>query len=134
MTNHFDVIIAGAGLSGLACAYETAKAGCNVLLLERMDFPARKFAYSGMSKAAVSNTEVSTQHFHGRDARFVSDALGAFDTQAFAESAALSINAHEYYGLQLCRDSSDQIVVWLTEAYMQAGGEISTGTRVTDID
>ncbi|MDC1141716.1 aminoacetone oxidase family FAD-binding enzyme [Planctomycetota bacterium] len=133
MTNHFEVIIVGAGLSGLACAFEAAKGGCGVLLLEREDFPARKFTHSSMGKAAISNTGISPDHFHGRDARFVSDALAAFDVTEFSETSGLPIHAHEYYGLQLCGDNPTDIIVWLTEAFMQAGGEISTSTRVAEV-
>ena len=35
--DEFDVIVVGAGLAGLACAYEVAKAGMQVIVLERGD-------------------------------------------------------------------------------------------------
>ncbi|UUZ85286.1 FAD-dependent oxidoreductase [Paenibacillus sp. P26] len=35
MPEKFDCIVVGAGPAGIACAYELAKAGVNVLLLER---------------------------------------------------------------------------------------------------
>jgi len=49
MTNHYDVIVVGGGPVGLASAYECAKAGKSVLLLERFNF----FNQSGSSNDLV---------------------------------------------------------------------------------
>jgi monoamine oxidase len=38
MTEH-DVVVVGAGLAGLACAYDLARAGCDVLVVEARDRP-----------------------------------------------------------------------------------------------
>jgi electron transfer flavoprotein-quinone oxidoreductase len=43
----FDVIVAGAGLAGLAAAYTLAGNGCEVLVLERGDYPGAKNVTGG---------------------------------------------------------------------------------------
>ena len=43
----FDVIIVGAGPAGSACAYTLAKAGKNVLVIERGDTPGCKNVTGG---------------------------------------------------------------------------------------
>lgn len=133
MNKDFQVIVIGAGLSGLTCAYQAAKADLSVLLLERQDFPGRKFAASSMGKAAVSNSNINFSRFHGHDARFVSEALEAFEPVEYTASEGPKIHQHEYYGLTLAGDGPDDFIIWLTEAYLAAGGEISTGTQVVSV-
>jgi len=44
---HVDVAIVGAGLAGLSCAYTLAKAGVDVLVVERGDYPGSKNVTGG---------------------------------------------------------------------------------------
>ena len=60
MAEKFDVIVVGAGPAGTACAYTLAKAGVNVLLLERGEYPGSKNVicgriYSGQYAVAFSD-------------------------------------------------------------------------------
>ena len=48
MDNRVDVIIIGAGLAGVACAYVLAKAGVNVVVLERGNYPGAKNVMGGI--------------------------------------------------------------------------------------
>ncbi|QMV43004.1 FAD-dependent oxidoreductase [Cohnella cholangitidis] len=48
MPEKFDVIVVGAGPAGIACAYELAKAGVNVLLIERGEYPGSKNVMGGV--------------------------------------------------------------------------------------
>ena len=48
MPEKFDVIVVGAGPAGTACAYELAKAGVNVLLMERGEYPGSKNVMGGV--------------------------------------------------------------------------------------
>lgn len=48
MSEKFDVIVAGAGLAGTSAAYTLAKAGLNVALIERGDFPGAKNVMGGV--------------------------------------------------------------------------------------
>lgn len=48
MPEKFDAIVVGAGPAGTACAYELAKAGANVLLLERGEYPGSKNVMGGV--------------------------------------------------------------------------------------
>ncbi|MCK5056243.1 MAG: FAD-dependent oxidoreductase, partial [Candidatus Aminicenantes bacterium] len=45
--DELDVIVVGAGLAGLACAYEAAGAGLQVAVLERGDAPGSKSLSGG---------------------------------------------------------------------------------------
>ncbi|OXM83588.1 FAD-dependent oxidoreductase [Paenibacillus rigui] len=48
MSEKFDCIVVGAGPAGIACAYELAKAGVHVLLLERGEYPGSKNVMGGV--------------------------------------------------------------------------------------
>ncbi|AKS38548.1 protein fixC [Anoxybacillus gonensis] len=48
MPEKFDCIVVGAGPAGTACAYELAKAGVHVLLLERGEYPGAKNVMGGV--------------------------------------------------------------------------------------
>ncbi len=48
MSEKFDCIVVGAGPAGISCAYELAKAGANVLLLERGEYPGSKNVMGGV--------------------------------------------------------------------------------------
>ncbi len=48
MPEKFDAIVVGAGPAGTACAYELAKAGVNVLLVERGEYPGSKNVMGGV--------------------------------------------------------------------------------------
>lgn len=48
MSNKFDVIVVGAGPAGTSCAYECAKAGLNVIQIERGEYPGAKNVMGGV--------------------------------------------------------------------------------------
>ena len=55
MTDKFDCIIIGAGPSGIACAYTLAKAGLNVIVFERGEYPGSKNVSGGVLYSTVLN-------------------------------------------------------------------------------
>lgn len=55
MTDNFDCIIIGAGPSGIACAYTLAKAGLNVIIFERGEYPGSKNVSGGVLYSTVLN-------------------------------------------------------------------------------
>jgi electron transfer flavoprotein-quinone oxidoreductase len=48
MPEKFDAIVVGAGPAGIACAYELAKAGVSVVLIERGEYPGSKNVMGGV--------------------------------------------------------------------------------------
>ncbi|WP_088072367.1 FAD-dependent oxidoreductase [Gottfriedia luciferensis] len=48
MPEKFDVIVVGAGPAGISCAYELAKKGVNVVLIERGEYPGSKNVMGGV--------------------------------------------------------------------------------------
>jgi len=53
----YDVIVIGAGASGMMAAGRAAEAGARVLLLEKMDQPGKKILLSGKTRCNLSNVK-----------------------------------------------------------------------------
>ncbi|HAM43327.1 MAG TPA: hypothetical protein DCP52_05860, partial [Elusimicrobia bacterium] len=76
----YDVIIIGAGASGLICARECARRGKKTLLLEKDALPARKILVSGNGRCNLTNANVSPEYYHA-DPELISSALKQFSFQ-----------------------------------------------------
>ncbi|MFT4300132.1 MAG: aminoacetone oxidase family FAD-binding enzyme [Desulfovibrio sp.] len=61
--NEADVLILGAGASGLMCAREAAGRGLKVVILERGTVPGRKLAISGGGKANFTNRQINASYY-----------------------------------------------------------------------
>lgn len=55
MADKFDCIIIGAGPSGIACAYTLSKAGLNVMVFERGEYPGSKNVSGGVLYSTILN-------------------------------------------------------------------------------
>src|SRR3989304_132778 len=55
MSDKFDCIIIGAGPAGIACAYKLAKAGLNIVVFERGEYPGSKNVSGGVLYSTVLN-------------------------------------------------------------------------------
>jgi len=71
MENKFDVIIIGAGASGLAAAIEAARAGGSVLVLEKNHVPGRKVLSTGSGKCNFSNIKITPAAYHPASPAFL---------------------------------------------------------------
>lgn len=61
----YDVLIIGAGASGLICALQCARAGRKVLVLEKAPLIGRKILVSGNGRCNFTNRFVSANHYQG---------------------------------------------------------------------
>jgi len=76
----WDVVVIGAGPAGLLAAGRAAMLGARVLLLEKMEKPARKLRITGKGRANITNMkplEAHLQEIHP-EPRFLRQAFGAF--------------------------------------------------------
>ena len=76
----YDVIIVGAGASGLICALECARAGKRVLVLEKAPFPGRKILVSGNGRCNFTNLQAAPDFYHA-DSHLIKTALTAFSAK-----------------------------------------------------
>jgi predicted Rossmann fold flavoprotein len=101
---HYDVIVIGGGPAGLMAAGQAAGSGGRVLLLEKMEKPARKLRITGKGRCNITNTkswdEFAT-HVHP-NARFFKAAFYNFPNTAL-------VDFFEQNGLPLVAERGDRI-------------------------
>ena len=62
-----DLLIIGAGASGLAAACSAASAGASVIAADGNDRPGRKLSVTGNGRCNLSNTDMDLRHFHSNN-------------------------------------------------------------------
>lgn len=97
----YDVIIVGAGSSGLMAAIAAGQQGAKVLVLEKNKVPGRKLLLSGGGRCNVTNRtsrENLIQHIPG-NGKFLYSALNQFDQEdiiAFFESKGVELKEEDH--------------------------------------
>ncbi|MDD5212702.1 MAG: aminoacetone oxidase family FAD-binding enzyme [Sulfuricurvum sp.] len=109
---HYDVIILGAGASGLMCAAQLReKTSLKIALVEGNTKPALKIKASGGGKCNLTNVEVDSSHFLGEEL-LVSHALSVFSKEAllkyFHDGGLRPVIRKERY--YFCPKSSDEVI------------------------
>ena len=92
MDTKYDIIIIGAGASGLAAAVEASRAGAAVLVLEKNHVPGRKILSTGSGKCNFSNLKITPAAYHPGPAAFLKKAFTALppkEVLSFFESLGL---------------------------------------------
>ena len=109
--HHFDVIILGAGGSGLRCAYECSKNGLNTAVVTKL-FPTRSHtvAAQGGINAALGNMTKDDWRWHAYDTIKGSDWLGDQDAiQYMCKNAPTSVIELENMGMPFSRTEEGKI-------------------------
>ncbi|MBD1575781.1 NAD(P)/FAD-dependent oxidoreductase [Vibrio sp. S11_S32] len=83
MSNHFDVVIIGAGAAGLMCAAEAGKRGRKTLVIDNAKKPGRKILISGGGRCNFTNYDVSANNFVCQNPHFVKSALSQYTNWDF---------------------------------------------------
>lgn len=131
----YNVIIIGAGASGLFCALEAAKRGRKVLLIDHQVRPGQKIMVSGGGKCNFTNLELDSTHYISQNSYFCFSALKRF-------SQFNCIHFFESLDLPYVKKKSDQlfftvsaekIVEKLVTECKRYGVEIYLDCRITQL-
>ena len=79
--HHFDIIIVGAGASGLMAAVRASDQNLDVLILEHQPKAGIKILSTGNGRCNLTNSDLSSAHFRCEDSMFSRPALDAFSRQ-----------------------------------------------------
>ena len=85
--NKYDLIVIGAGASGLIASIVAAQNNYKVLLLEKLPKIGQKLKASGGGRCNITNTlsnDIFMEHF-GKNGRFMQDALNLFNSSKLIE-------------------------------------------------
>lgn len=132
---HYDVIIIGAGASGLYCAIHAGYRGKSVLVIEHSKRVGRKILMSGGGRCNFTNLHNSAKNFISDNSHFCKSALSRFSVQTFIDQVERhDIAYHEKtLGQLFCDDSSRKILAMLMTEIEWAGVEVATSTSVESI-
>ncbi|MFO7593158.1 MAG: NAD(P)/FAD-dependent oxidoreductase [Pseudomonadota bacterium] len=134
--NHSDVIIIGAGASGLMCAAEAGRRGRRVLVLEQSAKAGNKIRMSGGGRCNFTNYDVGPEHYLSHNPHFVKSALSRFTQWDFiALVERYQIPYHERdHGQLFCNDSSADILNMLLAECREAGVTLQLKTRIESVE
>ncbi len=133
-----DIIIIGAGASGLMAAIHAAGCGCKVMLLEKMPLPARKLRITGKGRCNLTNTALRAEFMKhiGPDARFLKFAFAEFFNEDLIRFFnTLGVETKEEQGGRVfpVSDSAQEVVDALVSKARSAGVDIRCGQAVRRI-
>ncbi len=132
---HRDVIIIGAGASGLMCAREAAQRGRSVLVLDHAGRIGKKILVSGGGCCNFTNREVSADNYVSANRHFCKSALAQYSQHDFLDFLRCHgiqwIDRGE--GQLFCEQSAAQIVTALYDDCKASGVEFSLKTEVQAI-
>ncbi len=83
MVHQVDVVVLGAGASGLMLAAEAGKRGRTVVVLEKANKVGKKILMSGGGKCNFTNLEVEPNHYISHNPHFVISALTRYTNWDF---------------------------------------------------
>lgn len=131
----YSVIIVGGGVAGLVAAAGAAAAGARVLLLERMEKPARKLRITGKGRCNITNLRPRDEFLakvrSGAD--FMSYAFDQFDNNATVEmlkSIGLEVVAERGERLFPASGKAWDVAEVLIRHAVRCGVEIRNNSRV----
>jgi len=131
-----DVIIIGAGASGLICATEAGKRGKSVLVLDHARKIGSKIRISGGGRCNFTNLHVSSEHYISQNSHFCKSALSRYAPEDFISLLRkYRISFHEKEAGQLfCDATSAEIIVMLRAECEKAGAEFLLGCSIKQIE
>ena len=130
-----DVIIIGAGASGLMCAMEAGRRGRRVLVLDHANKPGKKILMSGGGRCNFTNLRVGAENYLSHNPHFCKSALSRFtqgDFIALVQQHHIPYHEREH-GQLFCDDSAKDILAMLLSGCEQAGVAIRVNTRIDAI-
>ena len=136
MKTEYDVVIIGAGASGLMCAAQAGKRGRRVKVLDHGPKPGRKILMSGGGRCNFTNRSVSAENYISSNPHFVKSALSRYRPQDFivlVQEYGIGFSEREH-GQLFCMDSAGQILEMLLAECRSAGVCLAFKTSVTGIE
>ena len=130
-----DVIIIGAGASGLMCAIESGKRGRSVLVIDHADKIGKKIRISGGGKCNFTNINTHSTNYLSNNPHFCKSALSRFaprDFIAMLEKHGIKYEERED-GQLFCTESADEIIRMLEKESNDSGVKIILNCQIMEV-
>ena len=134
-SKNYDVIILGAGASGLFCAFTAAQRGRRVLVLEKANKVGKKILMSGGGRCNFTNHFVEADNFISQNPHFCKAALmrySQWDFIAMVERYGIEYEERQHSQL-FCKNSAKEILAMLLAECELAGVEIKADCELGKI-
>ncbi|WP_038070763.1 BaiN/RdsA family NAD(P)/FAD-dependent oxidoreductase [Hydrogenovibrio kuenenii] len=131
----FDVVVLGAGASGLMCAAQAGYRGRSVLVVDHAPKAAAKIRISGGGKCNFTNVNASFNNYICANPHFVKSALSRYTSQDFIDLVdrhGLEYEERELGKLFCAQRAGDLIQILRTECDW-AGVELWLGTDIRQV-
>ncbi|NHZ46239.1 aminoacetone oxidase family FAD-binding enzyme [Nitratidesulfovibrio liaohensis] len=131
-----DVLILGAGASGLFCAMTAAARGRRVTLVDHARATGRKVRIAGGGKCNFTNLEMHARHYVGDNPHFPKSALARFtpwDMVSLVSEQAIAWEEREH-GQLFCLRSADDVADLLEQRCRASGCRFLLGQRVEGVE
>lgn len=131
-----DVIILGAGASGLCCSIAAAARGNSVLLIDHAPKPGRKMLIAGGGKCNLTNKSISVEDYAGDNPLFCRSALSRFTPEAFLaelEQAGVALEEREE-GQIFCARSAKDLLNYFVHQSKDLGCRFALEEKIQSVD
>ena len=131
----YDVIILGAGASGLMAAVIAAKRGCKVLIIDHAKNAGKKILVSGGGKCNVTNLNISPTDYFGANNAFCKFALRCFTTDSvlnMLEREDIKTEERDF-GRIFCRKGANEIVSYFVRTAKESGVHFALDATISDV-
>ena len=136
ITTQTNLIIVGAGASGLLASILASKNGKSVLLLEQNTKVGKKILVSGNGKCNIGNNNIAPYQYHSSNPPFIEEVLAGYDAQIiknlFADMGLLLIEGKEGKLFPMSMQASSVVEILLYEA-QRLGVELICNCTVESI-
>lgn len=121
----YDYIIVGAGLAGSSCAYLLKQAGCNVLLLERLDLTTKSKLCAGLITPRAL-----------RELKLIFDKVpnNIFESQFSSMRCIAAGMPVDLNGIEMCSVERRELDCFTFERYQREGGKALDRFHIRAID
>jgi predicted Rossmann fold flavoprotein len=131
-----DVIILGAGASGLMCAMEAGKRERRVLVMDHAKNPGQKLLISGGGRCNFTNYHIHAGNYISHNPHFCKSALSQYtqmDFLALLKKHQVAFSQREH-GQLFCTGSSREILNLLLSESRDAGVLFKMSTKIEKIE
>lgn len=131
-----DVVIIGAGASGLMCAIEAGMRGRRVIVLDSANKAGKKILMSGGGRCNFTNYSIESENYISQNPHFCKSALSRYTQWDFlALIDKYKIPFHERsHGQLFCNDSAKDILNMLLAECDKAQVSIQLNCKIQDIE